>query len=144
MLDLTPAEREIAERCAKATAEPWCVGVPGLSDTYVYREYREFDSHSTDGGKTWQKQVGWTNGFRVGEVNDAQFIAHARQDIPLLLATLRHERQLRAELEAALQDLLNAIQWWREGGITAEGCQQAEQKARAALNPQPESEREIP
>jgi hypothetical protein len=102
MLDLTPAEREIAERCAKATAEPWCVGVPGLSDTYVYREYREFDSHSTDGGKTWQKQVGWTNGFRVGEVNDAQFIAHARQDIPLLLATLRHERQLRAELEAAL------------------------------------------
>jgi hypothetical protein len=59
-----------------------------------------------------------------------------------LLAALRHERQLRAELEAALQDLLNAIQWWREGGITAEGCQQAEQKARAAINPQPESERE--
>jgi hypothetical protein len=49
-----------------------------------------------------------------------------------LLAALRHERQLRAELEAALQSVIE----------NATDCSMVHHVAFNALNPQPESERE--
>jgi hypothetical protein len=67
---LTPAEREIAERCETIRTHP--------------------------------------SPFRRTNEN-ARLQNGALDTIETLLAALRHERQKRVELEAALQDLLNAI-----------------------------------
>jgi hypothetical protein len=100
MPDLTPAEREIAERCERATSGPW-----RSTSLHQYDQLRIRVVHTDDAG-TWS--LFELTSFEQNAA-DADFIAHARTDIPALLAALRHERQLRAELEAALQDLLNAI-----------------------------------
>jgi hypothetical protein len=40
---------------------------------------------------------------RLPSADNAEFIAHARQDVPALLAEVRHLRERVAELEAALR-----------------------------------------
>lgn len=43
------------------------------------------------------------------------------------------ERNALRRLKPALERLLDTIHWWREGGMTAEGCRQAEADAHAVL-----------
>jgi hypothetical protein len=74
---------EIARRANRATPGPWEQGTPGLSDTYVYREFKE---HEVCEGRS---VTGWTNGFYVRSLADAEFIAHARTDVPQLIALAR-------------------------------------------------------
>ena len=77
---LTPERlREIKERCERATPGPWWVdGDPG------YAERSRASLGKIDGVLIWGPP-GETVG---GEAANAQFVAHAREDVPLLVAEI--------------------------------------------------------
>lgn len=72
----------IRKRCDAATPGPWVVATNGPRDVVITQPIHEM--------------------FRVAFREDAEFIAHARTDIPALLARVR-------ELEAAMQRVRNAV-----------------------------------
>ena len=94
----------IRARADAATPGPW------VAEAYVYGDPEDGYGPPQD----WQiKTAGWTKhagsvivshqpyeGGGVNEEADAEFIAHARQDVPDLLAELARLRAANAELQA--------------------------------------------
>jgi hypothetical protein len=75
---------EVRKRCEAATPGPWVSFVEG-------RDHTSGDSFIRRGTKEgWQEDLYLTG----GTVADQDFIAHARQDIPLLLDEIRLLRSL--------------------------------------------------
>jgi len=86
--------KEIEDRANKAAPEPWVIEhenvvckCRNLSPTGVNSNL--FDSHE------WNK-------------NNSIFIAHARTDVPKLIAALREERKRREEAERKLKEMFTA------------------------------------
>lgn len=94
--------QEIRDRCNKATKGPWkLVGKPGMdkySDARIESEYAEaIDENNIDADIHFEAMYQFYNNkslladnTRKGGIwwrnpNDPVFIAHARQDIPMLL-----------------------------------------------------------
>lgn len=98
---------EIRARCDKATAGPWTVRARA-----PYHEcdviYHECDVRGPERGLF---------GGQFAKTVDAAFIAHAREDVPYLLAEID---RLRSELEAAKAtstDRTKAGTWVRAGAV---------------------------
>lgn len=102
-LDLSPIEG----RCDAATKGPWRVTRTGVSDfahdfSYIEADGTEFIEVAwkwPEAGvcEARAERTGHANGV-CGTMPDAQFIAHAREDIPALLAEVK---RLRMELDRA-------------------------------------------
>jgi hypothetical protein len=73
----------------------------------------------------------WQERLRVVvDAKDAGLLTELLDQELTTNAGLREENE---RLRKSTEKLLDAIHWWRKGGITAEGCQLAEAEARAAL-----------
>jgi hypothetical protein len=84
----------IEQRCNAATPEPWVAWIEG-------RDHTAGDTFIAQGGSgaRQEKDLFLSHYSNEGPVSDADhdFIAHARQDLPLLLAEVRRLRGLLAE-----------------------------------------------
>ncbi|MDE2096728.1 MAG: hypothetical protein KGL39_05720 [Patescibacteria group bacterium] len=95
---------EIRERCANATKAPWSVvGQPWGDSTCVYTGTG--DPHGQlllcdTSEREW-------NSTDQNAVADAHFIAHARQDVPDLLAALEAAEQRIEMFEQQIQEWIN-------------------------------------
>lgn len=100
---LTPSELQIEARAKAATPGPWSWeynGICGPESLFSNKDRVVINFCCSD-------CLGVDN--RVNE-QDANFIAHSREDIPALLATLRAERAKRAELEAtAAEHIISSL-----------------------------------
>lgn len=85
---------EIAERAEKATPGPWRVRKSVWEGTRTVEGPRGFDD-----------RVGDTFNVLIDEPADADFIAHAREDIPRLLSTIRDRDKRIVALETKIGDL---------------------------------------
>lgn len=86
---------EIRERCEAARPGPW----RAVDDNAeMPQEYMPF--WVICDGESYDDDSDWFSELHVGDFETALFIAHARQDIPALLAEVE---RLRTELEAAVQ-----------------------------------------
>jgi hypothetical protein len=76
--------KEIEEREKKATKGPWederAAGIEG--DAYI------------DSTGPWYRVVGLWNDYNDNSINDADFIAHSREDIPYLLSLIREAEHI--------------------------------------------------
>jgi hypothetical protein len=86
--DLTAIE----ERLAKATLGPWTLEIEGDADDPLLISIREIQRSLHD--YDWAEAEDWER-----DLANAEFIAHAREDMPMLL---REVRALRARIEKAL------------------------------------------
>lgn len=105
---LTDAEREIEERCARATAGPWWRTDPPWGQGTTVHAGPSDDPHAAtcyiaDGDIMADSLVA----DKV--VENMEFIAHARQDIPTLLTALRAEREQRVKLEERWRDDIRTL-----------------------------------
>lgn len=87
---------EIRARCEAATKGPWVECRNGGGDDFLY---------SIDSEPTGLPIVKADCGVYPPEKEDADFIAHAREDIPKLLAEVERLRKQVAELDAECDDL---------------------------------------
>lgn len=76
-------ESEIAERCEKATPGPWCYG----GDDRIYDDPEEYGAERCllQQYELGHEQQNWDN--------DAEFIAHARTDLPDALSEIKRLRE---------------------------------------------------
>jgi hypothetical protein len=92
----------IGARAAAATPGPWAMSRDEMSAGFGKHRYVVVGTTTADG----QRAVDWrllVEGMRGADaVHDAEFIAHARTDVPALLAEV-------ARLKAALERALLAI-----------------------------------
>jgi len=98
MLDLTP----IKERCKKATSKPWHTGWLWDVDEWHKAELKV----GLTVGATYRGGICLINLREDGQDN-AAFIAHAREDIPALIAEVE---RLRIALQWIKDDALLAIE----------------------------------
>jgi hypothetical protein len=96
---------EIAMRTAAATAGPWGDGGKGVSTTYWLHPERGIDAPERMIAKTSLEGDNWfADEAKTGEWRDvanqdsanAEFIAHAREDVPALLAEVERLREVAA------------------------------------------------
>lgn len=96
MVGLGEQERAILERAEKATKPPWKSKQAPMQHEYRYVEFKGSATPYYDTSPL--------------EPADADFIAHARQDVPLLLAALAAERRRNATLAAYVYSTQNSGQ----------------------------------
>lgn len=82
----------IKERADKAACSPW-----EFRDENEGTEYFPFWVISKDGADSGE----WLAEVHVGDVSDAEFIAHAREDVPALIAEVE---RLQADLSQSKKD----------------------------------------
>jgi len=100
--------KEIEERCEKAAPEPWCSHDPGMYCGYACTPDGCYENHDSPVRQLEGPATEWPepNGGPVDDgtlqcftIADADFIAHARTDVPALLRLVAlRERQLRIVL----------------------------------------------
>jgi hypothetical protein len=73
--------KAIEERCERATKGPWDKRVAGV----------EGDNYIAGTGPWYRVQGSW-NANNDNSINDADFIAYSRQDIPALLEAVKEAR----------------------------------------------------
>src|SRR5690625_5164317 len=91
---------EIRDRVDNATKGPWITTMGGVSS-------RHAESYNYS-GKNTREICALSDGeyiVNMNEENDAAFIAHARQDIPKLLAEIDRLNRLYCELKKLIQNL---------------------------------------
>lgn len=98
---------EIEARAAKATPGAWFATAEVPDDVRVCRQDPESEERSCVAclalmGMTREDGEGWTDETLAQFEADAAFIAHAREDIPALLAEMRHRQGMVLELGTAL------------------------------------------
>jgi len=87
--------REIEERASKASPGPW----RAIREASADETACGYDLYSLD-GPTWLEEGDYAYLAR----NDAEFAAHAREDIPWLLSLLRErEKQMERYLDALVE-----------------------------------------
>jgi len=86
---------EIEKRCNEATKGPWEKSVAGIEgDNYIA------------GTGPWYRTVGAWNAKSDNSINDADFIAQARTDLPEALRLLREAREIIETLGIFQPDIL--------------------------------------
>jgi len=108
--------QEIKDRCEKATSGPWFVegplspeeaGIPaGVSCSIIYEVAPATDIDPVDIGYIAEN---CEDPLTLYGTNNAEFIAHAREDIPLLIADNERLEALVKELQDYRQDVEVAI-----------------------------------
>lgn len=109
---------EIEAREQATTKGPWVMSRDEMTAAFGQHRYVVAGTATDDRQKLkdWRLLVEGMHG--ADSVHDAEFIAHAREDIPWLVARVK-------ELEAALQAVWKAdTLWWKEDGTFT--CPEAE------------------
>lgn len=117
--------KEIEARANKATPGDWKYAYEGSGDFEVWAQGEEI-------GTAWSKDSHFLGLGRAAEQNEdnAAFIAHARQDIPWLIAELRAALAARDAMEINAQAIAKRSDTWQRRHEQAESALTA---ARAAL-----------
>ncbi len=107
----------IKKREAAATKGPWRsmqAGNSTMEDGLLdhIAEVEGLQRHWNPGWLGWQSARNYFKSFF--RQRDAEFIAHARQDIPALVAEVSRLRAEQERLRAALLRLCRQRRWWRQ------------------------------
>ena len=136
----------IKARAEKATPGPWTAwDHAGWYQPYVSvvdTDKKDIIAPGVPGDETAIGRTWGTRGKYEIETDNAEFIAHARDDIPYLLSHITAIEADRDRMREALENLIKAgaTEIIREGrGFTAQYVK-AETVARAALSPNPRSD----
>jgi len=115
--------KEIEERCEKAAPEPWCSHDPGMYCGYACTPDGCYENHDSPVRQLEGPATEWPepNGGPVDDgtlqcftIADADFIAHARSDIPYLISELRAALARAERAEAVVREageMLKQREW---------------------------------
>lgn len=115
--------KEIEERCEKAAPEPWCSHDPGMYCGYACTPDGCYENHDSPVRQLEGPHTEWPepNGGPVDDgtlqcftIADADFIAHARSDIPYLISELRASLARAERAEALVREAREMLDNGRE------------------------------
>lgn len=107
----------IKAREQEATSGPWTNGMRDSGDAHMCRVFARREADPPKGAYGEQVALTWHPEFMVSyvglshqqNVHNAEFIAHARQDIPALIAEIERLRAAPARSRAALEQVISEI-----------------------------------
>ena len=101
---MTEQERQaIRGRCQSSTPGPWAVDTASGGVNVISDHYSDECVGICGNAKNWQLLKG-----------DAEFIAHARQDVPALLAEVERLRAENSQLREGLQTVTSIMRPYKE------------------------------
>lgn len=124
--------KEIEERCEKAAPEPWCSHDPGMYCGYACTPDGCYENHDSPVRQLEGPHTEWPepNGGPVDDgtlqcftIADADFIAHARSDIPYLLSELRAAIARAERAEGMVREAGVMLKKHERGGIGLDGTE---------------------